>query len=126
MTSPHTQNPESDQESLEQKIDRIRERVRQIYWQYCPNLAAAHEERDTRIRAAQQLVDEANQLVAVGDPPTELLTALRSPAGAIRRISITVLGKKVVAVLRPIGYPCPAREHAVWRQLHELVEQDAA
>lgn len=75
------------------------------------------------------LLAEADWLhiaVSAGDPPPELIDALRSPAGVQRLEHLHVNGRSVHVVINPIGYPAPDRERAVWIQICTLATGSVA
>lgn len=73
---------------------------------------------DITIRAE---IDRLRVVTTSGAPPPELTSALRAPRGSQRLIRLRVYGRAIRAVINPLGYIAPAREHAVWIQICTLV-----
>jgi hypothetical protein len=74
----------------------------------------------------QAEIDRLSVATSVGEPPAELVHALRATPGVQQLVRLTIHGRSTRAVINPLGYPDPARERAVWIQLCTLTPNSAA
>lgn len=121
MTSHEKAEPSP--QNLENLTKRLKAQAHMISEQYCPEMTAVLRARFDEIDALQQEINEGRAILAAGDPPAELVAALRSPAGPQRIVHITVDGRDVTVALQPNGFASPRREHAVWRQIRLVVQE---
>lgn len=99
-------------------IDQLRDRALAVVGRHRPEALSAYidagKEDDQADRAE---LDHLHTVTTSGSPPPELTSALRSPRGAQRLVSLHVHGRYVRTVINPNGCASPARERAVWIQI---------
>ncbi|MEV4247026.1 hypothetical protein AB0J63_26880 [Streptosporangium canum] len=72
------------------------------------------------------VLTKALQMANIGDPPYELVRAMRAPVGKQQLVVTYIHGHKVKTVINPLGMWRPDREAAVWKCLVKLVQDHAA
>lgn len=126
MPSSHHAKPENHTDATEGTLQRLRQAALRVAGRGKPPRAeralikmitAAQSSSTFRQQESQHHSDT---------PPAEIVEALRSPAGTQRLVVTYVEGRRLRAVINPIGRPDPEREAAVWRCLRDLAKEHAA
>lgn len=110
--------------TTEHLLGELRARALAAVYRSSQHLAAhvdAGREGDTATQT-----EIAEHRPATTNPPDELITAMRSPAGVQQLVHLHGHGHRYKVLIDPIGYPSPYRERRVWQQISTLMAQEAA